>query len=47
MPQVERSCIDWAQTPEEGHACMQQFLQDEGWACRLPGLVLANQVLLV
>lgn len=26
---------------------MQQFLEDEGWACRLPGLVLANQVRLL
>lgn len=33
------------QKAEEGHACMQQFLEDEGWVCRLPGLALANQVL--
>jgi hypothetical protein len=28
----------------EGGACTQKFLEDEGWACRLPGIVLANQV---
>ncbi len=28
---------------EPGQACVQQFLEDEGFACRLPGMALANQ----
>jgi hypothetical protein len=33
-----------AQAAAQGGACTQKFLEDEGWACRLPGIVLANQV---